>query len=555
MSTEQPHNHNDSVRFAETTSASAWDPSEGGLTPYVRYAFANKKQEWKLRRADMPVPKSIDPVYVSSGIVMLNDSEVERVEATKSYYKPSELQQRCVAEDRVAYLVVVESDGLEDEKFTPQELINHLTSFVEEWLEMEVAGIYHSGGRSIHLHTDRYVGREELDLVKQCAEAYNAEYGDIIDTGNYPTGDENKGASPKPFRLPGARHQETNIPKIRLDREARVIEDDPKLRRLHSIQHNSHLSLLSTRTHYHYSGLYESDSGPTALQTPEFTHQGEHSSDSNETEVYKWLINEQPGDPWDDFADSEHWSPYKYTGWGRKSVTIARVEGPPIGRVEDTFRQYTYVPVHVLEATSGNGSYTRQNNDTLMRLSSFDYERWELESGECFVMVENGSRHTEIVTIDEKLAKDAARIMRFDIETGEMNRKHDGREDVLRFISLFSEYDGPVECSGDGTVPEDHSRLSTGERTDNLETEAAMLKDRIDRGEYTDWNRDDILSVVCHIFKTCDNPWNRAWLWCRRVYGTDFDERITYDAMKDLATRYDDYAHVNVPNREDIEGL
>ncbi|MDG5759389.1 hypothetical protein QA600_08545 [Natronococcus sp. A-GB1] len=166
---------------------------------HVRYASEDfdSFQEMSLRSVSEHIPESAN--YVSTGIYFLNEDQEDRVHER---VPPKEIQNKCLDDGRVLCSVIAETDDLEDGK-TVRECIEALEAFAEEWLGISEYGLYHSGNRSIHLETDRYVTVEGLPRLKEEAEQFN-QYSEVkLDTSVY---DPNS-----VFRIEGAEHRKTGL--------------------------------------------------------------------------------------------------------------------------------------------------------------------------------------------------------------------------------------------------------------------------------------------------------------------------------------------------------
>lgn len=503
---------------------------EETLEPYVRYLVREddgRQYQTELIHYDARIP---DDAIAASGVYLLDQYQIgEILHGTPPKVRISQgitrdVQNQCHDDGRVVYPVVAESDALQPEdKTEAQTIIDWLITFADDWLDFNVEyELYYSGGRSIHLHTDRFVSSDALDGLQRLAEDFKEETGAKLDTGIY---DKHS-----LFRLIGVRHRETDRYKVRIDTNVdrtdclRAAKTAPEEKRLpydlppprqddgsldEAVLPGSKDSSLPLSC----PGKYVSGPLPPEIR------------DRTETWVYKgeWMDEANEGD---DQTDAEPFSPYKKTSDEKsRSVIVMEQIG---GLRQNRETENIYVPARIEYAVGGgDGSFIRYNSDSLVYLSPLDYQKWKHEPGDTVVIIGGRSGNSIILEVAPDFAVDVSNRL-----------EAEGREATLKFLSDFG-----YEVGSSGLNP---SQYDTGGKTSEFEaTEAAKTKQRIDSGDYEP-PRNQVRQVCCRLLKI--DGWDAAWQWCQDVYGDGFDPEVTHTELSDIIEQYpDDYPHVTVP--------
>lgn len=448
------------------------------LTPYVRYGFKEGNdfyQEYQLRRFDESPPDGAG--FVSPGIYFLNDEEEERL---SNGSPPKNIQGDCRRENRVIYSVVAESDAFTQGTPAP-DIAEQLTEFISEWLGVDDYQLYFSGNRSLHIHARAFVTADGWGRLKKLAGQFNEETDAALDTSIYKTKAQ--------FRLPGAKHDKSGLAKTPIDQDDDRREIVRKIEQADSIR-KEEISYVAR-----------------IPDTASLLHE-------IEGRMVSPYIKESPG--LDDPITVKPFSPYALTGGGDRSVCIFRQTGEVFEHDETH-----YVPAYVLQAVGGDESFTRENSECKIQLSTPDARKWGFKEGEYGVIIGGRSRKSRLLSIDQ----DDATLLKQILE-------QQGRGPTLETLEHLG-FDVGASCRITGNY--NNTRNSTSFE----KTHAAELQERAEQG--------DIDSELTHLQRLhvanrllALHGWDGAWDWFREQYGDQFDPDLTRKFLRSVTTRFDD---------------
>lgn len=486
---------------------------------YVRYLFYDDgefRQEESLTSVRRPIPD--DAVTVSTGIHFLTPRQESRLH---DGVPPKVLQDECNDDGRVAYAIVAESDALEDGEEV-QTIIDWLSTFAEDWLDIDEYSLYFSGNRSIHLHTKKFVPANEIDDLRRLAEEFNDIHDADLDTGIYKQNSQ--------FRLVGAEHRKTGLYKTPIGPDA---DRTDCIRTAQRPPHRKEWPFeLPSPDHHSNRTLGQLEPKSPQIQ-PQLTHYrpGFAGSSSLPAEfegevmqgVYKRSRPGSVGSGQDHTEYATPFSPYKKTGDAdcRSVIVMEQTDGIR----QDRRSREIYVPAQIKYAIGGgDGSHIRAESKSLVTLSPRDYRKWGFDTGDYVVIIGGNSGSSRLFGVGELLARLVA-----------LTLENDGREEALEILS-DQEYD--VGSSGYNSSKY-HDESGT-----NDESEAAKVKRGIEEGTH-ERTYENILKVACRLLRT--EGWDAAHGWCEDIFGRDFDPEETHERLAGIVETYDDYAHVNIP--------
>jgi hypothetical protein len=418
---------------------------------------------------------------------------------------------------RSAYAFVAESDTLEDGT-EAQTIIDWLSTFAEDWVGVDEYSFHYSGNRSIHLHTSKFISADELDDLRQMAKEFNEECNADLDTSVY-----KKNAQ---FRLIGAEHQKTGMHKVPITANAdradciKAAQQPPDRKQwpftLPRPTHHDEDTLDRLASQFPLSNP------PTSHYRPGFAAMSPLPSEI-EGQVLRGVYK-SPKEGSVDFGPyARPFSPYKKTGTSnRRSIIVMKQDG---GLRQDRNTRDIYVPAQIKYAVGGgDGSFTRSESKSLVKLSPRDFQKWVYEEGDTVIIIGGNSGSSRIFEVEEITAILVSNALEVE-----------GRTKALEILSNRG-----YEIGSSGY----HGSRFHDESQRAGETDAAKIKREIESGT-RERTYENILRVACRLLRI--EGWDAAYEWCRETFGTDFDPKRTHKQLKDLVETYDDYSHVAVP--------
>lgn len=492
---------------------------------YIRYLL---NDDGDLRQGDLtlagrPVPE--DAVAVSTGVYFLTPDQENRRHwktpgARFGHDIPSDIQNECNANGRVAYAIVAESDALENGAKVPT-IIDWLSTFTEDWLDIDEYTFYYSGNRSIHLHTQKFVSTDGIDDLRRMALEFNDVHGADLDTSIYQ-------GNPQ-FRLIGAEHRKTGLHKTPiptdadLDDSIRAAHNPPEQKRWPyelppPSQHDEDQLASLNRL------LPPSPSPPESHYRPGIADIAPLPAEIG-TQVLRGLYKGcSPGSGSPERSEyARPFSPYKKTGngTGRSVIVMEQVDGLR----QDCVSRDIHVPARIEYAVGGgDGIFTRENSESLVTLSPPDFRKWDFEVGDTVIVIGGNSGKSRLFGVEEITARLVATAL-----------KSTGRDKALEVLANRG-YE--VGSSGYNASQYHETTETTGG------TEAANIKHGIE-DETRERSYANILRVACRLLRI--DGWDSAYDWCRDILGADFDPVETHNKLETIVEAYDDYAHVTVP--------
>lgn len=518
--------------------------------PCVQYGFPENvglHREPKLRTVFEEIPEGANTV---SPIYILTELQFERQESLESGYQvagdynsiATELQDECEERNQVLYPIHVESDVYHEQG--PATLVEWFRKFIEDYLNVpfSTCRLYFSGNRSIHAHVPRFVNSEQQrKRLKELAERYCDETGAELDCGLY--------SAKRLFRLPGVEHEKSGLPKVEIEpewsrdrimREATSTTPGPP-ESYEAVLRDVFLSQLELRTEptqmetYSPTDLFrfldsentiaEFTASWNAIETPlieapEFPEKV--------TEQKRWLQ-----------YNAKEFSPYARADGNSRSVAALKVKGGAFAR-SGTRNGATLIPAHFYGARGCAGKeFTKSWEHAPLQLSKIDYEKWELEKGDCAVIIGGKSRNSRILNVSRWEAEVVGHAL-----TGDEGSK----TDALSYLKGEGYDVGDSGHSGTRTNTESLSGGSDESETTNKssQTEATVLQHQAERDDINALSHKERSRVACRLLKK--DGWEGAWEWFKEQFGDDFDPDITRQQFQSIINAYpEDYGHISQP--------
>jgi hypothetical protein len=485
----------------------------------------------KLNHVTDPIPKGS---RFASPIYLLSEDQHDRMEDCDSGWVgdgviAKELQNECenTNEDgKVLYPVYIESDSLEDEVAT-EELFEWYEGFLNRLgIDSEEPSYYFSGNRSIHVHVPRFVvGEKEREALKSEAEEFCEETGAELDCGIY----SRKGL----FRLPGAVHSNTDLPKVevsfgssRKDIISKAANTDTPWRpdTFTELLEETFGETNPTPSTPDYSddlspevsetvgtlvgndavlSLYDP---PSKVEVPVI----EREEMPEGTGEGKWMsYNRHP------------FSPYAHASGGERSVAIVRVRGKPFCRdSHEGISRGTFTPTRIIGAVGCDENFS-MTDEARLRLSDPDFEKWcekGFEKHDTVVLIGGKSRRSIMFEVDNKYANTTASCL---LEDGKSECLHQLEKDGYEIGSAGSEYGGTVS---DQSGMSEAQRLQISVESGKRSIQAILHEDK--------------LRIANRLLRL--QGYDEAFDWFREAFGSDFDENITRTQLNSVIRKYDD---------------
>jgi hypothetical protein len=523
----------------------------GELTSCIRYAAAKSDRDPRLTPISKAIPdhaRFLGPVY------HLTEDQLDRqhednlknpyaIHGEKSIAK--ELSDEAEIDDRADYPVFAESDDIGDKG--RYEVYEAMHDAIPEIFGVapEDCSWYFSGRRSIHIHLPLVARRsEQLSKIWTIVEDYNEGAEVTLD----PTIYKRKNL----FRLPGAVHEETGYPKVRLKPNYKETELSKRL--VDAARGNVSRTSVTGKELIQDSGITPSiDSTTTAPHYRPRPHTTlaartpvlevlSSDSDSPEIEPDSPLIKkeeitpaEREEKPTDDSEkriwcrhQGQYFSPYAKAR--ERSVVVFTVKGSPFCNRDEKGR--ALIPSHVRGGIAGgfDDTFEYKEQSAPVYLSEIDYRKYEersIEQGDTVLLIGGRSRKSKIIKIeDHVLAREIASILR-----------DQGRNKALELL----ESEG-IDVGSSGKVTGNYENIgSTGSAgsTGNESTEAGELKRAVENGklhvedDLSHPDRHKILWRLLHI-----EGIDEAVEWFQEAYGPEYSEKTTWKHVKKEAKRH-----------------
>jgi hypothetical protein len=475
--------------------------------PFVRFAYDDGKQAPELRRINEPIPSD---AQFASPIYFLNRDERTRQAKLDEPYAVSDsciakhLQEQAETERREYYPIYVESDA----QVPLDNQITWIREFCRENLQVNPSECtwYFSGGRSIHCHVPKLARQNQLNDLKELAK--ESQYQ--LDPKIY----EKK----RQFRLPGATHSETGLPKIQIKpgwEHDRIIREAT----------TSNVSRPET-----YAEVLADTFGPDVLNTPE-NHLWDVETDSeaidpslNEWETHSWGMGRGTFQKWKAHY-SQPVSPYANAGDGDRSLLVAKTVDGAFAEKRETHsedpneRPQIFVPCDVFAFFGCNREFTVTYEHRPVRLSIPDYEKFTnagISDGDFFVLIGGKSRSSILHTPGAFDSKAIAGAETFN--------------EAIETLELLEYESGASERAESHYNPEDRN---TGD-----ETRAGRLQRKAETEGIDTLSHGDRILIANRLLKTRGVDGTREWF--QEQYGDEFDREGTNRQLRSICAKYED---------------
>lgn len=499
--------------------------------PFVRFAISDGSQRPKLRGVSESIPENAN---FASPIYYLQESETkQQTERENPYAVKNEtcianrLQEICETERREYYPIYVESDA----EVPLDEQVEWIWEFCRDELDIDPCNCtwYYSGGGSIHLHTPKLARQRDLQVLKELAKEF--EYD--LDSKVY----ERK----RQFRLPGAIHQEKQLPKVEIDPEwghDRIFREAA----------TSDVSRPES-----FKEVLTNTFGPNVLKRPDDylwtpTVDPEDTSQSIDPGVNLWEYHS----PRMDLANHAIWkshyshpvSPYANAVEGDRSLLVAKVTDGPFSEKRETHyggdnpeipekREHIIVPCQIFSFWSCDRQYQIDRGEYRpVRLSKTDYQKFAssgIGEGDFFTLIGGNSGksiiHTPTVTESRAI--------------GTSN----SISEAIELLKAF-EYD-----AGEAGL-HDFNRVESTSKQEREETCASKLQKQAEEEGIDSLSHRERTLVMLRQLAIGGIKKTRNWF--EEQYGDNYDPDLTNRFIRQACENYEDtpqYKSVNVTRR------
>ena len=481
------------------------------LYPHVRYAEdgdEGTKQYGKLRPVHDPIPD--DAVYASP-VYLLTEEERDRLQPFSSGWETKDgciatrLQDRCEAENRVLYPVLIESDDGD----SWQQQIEWERGFVEEHLPVSVYDCewFHSGSRSVHCHVPLFTTKDGIDYLKEVSKDSDGE----LDSGIY--------SRKRQFRLPGVTHSKTGQPKTPIEPEwnddrigQEVVTTDPE-------RPETYADLL--REVY---GLDVLDRPTAYLWNP-----SEPDEPKSEPHIWEPGTTKPTGDALEKWRryNRHAFCPHAKAEGGTRSMALITYWGGAYGRDGDT-----YLPCEIWIAIGCDGERWHEDGNCPVKVSKPDYEKiagMDVEPGDDLLIIGGRNHRSRIIQLDFDSFDIVWNALLRELEPGD---DYD-REDTLQVIR---------DCGFEPGSPNRVDPKEPVERESGGPSEAAALQSQAERRGIDTLTHDQRLKVGNRLLRVRGR--GGAVEWFKEQFGDEFDRELTIKFLKAISDKYDDLPRV-----------
>ena len=519
----------------------------GELTPCFRYAAAKSDRDPTLTPISDPIPdraRFLSPVY------HLTEDQLDRQDNLKRPYAipgeksiAKELSDEAEIDDRVDYPVFAESDDIgEKDRYKVYEALHDAIP--------EVFGVapedclwYFSGRRSIHVHLPLVAHSiEQLPKIRGIVKDYNHGADVTLDPSIY--------SRKNLFRLPGAVHEETGYPKVRLKPNCNETELNKRL--VDATQGNVSRTSVTGKELIQETNILTPSIDSTTTALPHYRHRHtllptgrsavlevlRSESDSPEIEPAFPLIKEEqitPAEreekPTDDSEEriwfrhqEHHFSPYAKAE--ERSVVVFEVKHSPFCDRDRKGR--ALIPAHIEGGITGPVGDTFDSSDQPqpVYLSEVDYQKFEergIDQGDTVLLIGGKSRKSKITKIEDRvLALEVASVLR-----------DQGRNEALELL----ESEG-IDVGSSGKVTGNYESTSN---TSSEPTEAGKLKRAVENGKLhveDDLPHSDRHKILWRLLRI--EGIDEAVEWFADAYGSEYSEETTWKHVAKEAERHPD---------------
>lgn len=472
--------------------------------PFVRFCD-DGKQEPELRRANESIPEGsgfASPIYYLTLPEKEEQSNLDNPYAISEGNMANHLQNRVEAERREYYPIYVESDA----EVPLDKQARWIRKFAREELEVnpDEGSWYYSGGGSIHLHLPKLVRQSDLEVLRGLTKEFEHDLDPQIYTRK------------RQFRLPGAKHDTTGLPKVAINPEwshERIVREAA----------TSDVSTPDT-----YEEVLTQTFGKDVMRSPESylwrtddpTESGRHDWETHTPNMgygtlQKWKAHY-----------SSPVSPYAKAGNGQRSLLVAKVHDGVYAEKRETHyhegggkRPQIFVPCEVFAFWGCDREYTVSHEYRPVRLSKGDYAKFEeskIGEGDFFVLIGGQSRKSILHTPGTFEAKTIAGSTSFS-----------GGIETLEWL----EYDTGESNSID-------SQYNTNTDRQNDETRASRLQKRAENEGIESLSHGERLLIALRLLSTRGIDGTREWF--KAQYGDEYDPEVTNTHLKSACKKYDD---------------
>jgi len=523
----------------------------GELTPCFRYAAAKSDRDPTLTPISDPIPdhaRFLGPIYYLTEDQLDRQDNLKRPHAIPGETSiAKELSDEAEIEDRVDYPLYAESDDIgEKDRYEVYEAIHDAIPEIFGVKPEDCLWAF-SGRRSIHVHLPLVAhSNEQLPKIRGIVKDYNQRADVTLDPAIY----KRKNL----FRLPGAIHEETGYPKVRLEPNYNKTELNKRL--VDGTQGSSVSSTITGKDLIQDSGILTPSVDSTATALPHYRSRPpttltarsgvfevlSSDSDSPEIELDSTLIKseditpaERKEKPTDDSEkriwcrhQGHHFSPYAKAR--ERSVVVFTVKDSPFCNLDQKGR--ALIPSHIRGGIAGgiDDTFEYQGQSAPVYLSEVDYRKYEergIEQGDTVLLIGGRSRKSKIIKIENHvLARETASIL------GDR-----GRNEALELLESKG-----IDVGSSGKVSGNYENTgSTGSTgsTDSESTEAGELKRAVENGklhvedDLSHPDRHKILWRLLHI-----EGIDEAIQWFEDAYGPEYSEKTTWKHVKKEAKRH-----------------
>ena len=476
---------------------------------YVRYARNPQEQEPKINHINDSIPND---VCFASPIYYLNPQEIKDQNGLPTGYEVSDknvakkLQDIAESQRRVYYPIYVESDA--EVPFGEQ--IQWMKEFCRGYLNVDPyeCSWYFSGNRSVHAHVSKLATENNIDTLRERAKDFEHD----IDYQVY--------SRKRQFRLPGATHEKTGLPKV-------PIEPDWGHDRI--IREASESTVSTPET---YRDVLLQTFGSNVLERPQ-TYLWEPTDDREAIE---------PGlNDWEEHTGVMSWevlrkykshyatpvSPYAKAGNGNRSLLIAKaIDGAYAEKREkcgewDGEEPQVFVPSDVLKFIGCSRDYTVEAEHRPVKLSKPDYEKFvdrDIEPGDMYAIIGGKSRKSRIFKLSPFEATTVA-----------------GSDDFRDNISVleYFEYDTGESKRIESNYANDYQSERTDDVCQTIEMKHKAETDGIESLPYS-----ELLDMTNGLLQIMGIDGTRTWF--KEQYGENYDRELTNNMIQSICKKYDD---------------
>jgi hypothetical protein len=321
---------------------------------------------------------------------------------------PRKFQSDAEENGNVLHNVVAESDALEDisTEWEFWMVVTWLVRFAEERLGLnrDEYIILYSGNRSIHIHTNRFVYEQNLDMLKKEVEKFNDETGAELDAGIY--------QSKPQWRQQYATHDETGMKKVEISFDdeyddiiarANNCEKSPKLPDAiggdHPVIDNFSAVLNGEAAdlvdeYLLYEGEVDECLSDIEDEPSSDGSSGKSLQDTAEGAIYDYCphLGASGGDQTD--------------GVARSFAIVELLDGEIVERDGKYLQR-----VEIHSAIGANGVFKKKSAEGQMRLSEKDVQQWQYDQGDQLVVIGGRNWQARVIDISCSVERKTASVL------------------------------------------------------------------------------------------------------------------------------------------------